>query len=106
VHQPEHGITVFDARGHDAHRPQIEHLLERKLLALHLPVDAVDVFGTSVDLAVDAGGLHHRLERAAQPGDVVLAVGALLGQGGGETTVVIRLQEAEGQVFQLPLELP
>ena len=45
-------------------------------------------------------------ERAAQLGDVALAVGALLGQRRGDPPVVIGLQEAEGQVFQLPLELP
>ncbi len=45
-------------------------------------------------------------ERAAQLGDVALAVGALLGERGGDAPVVVGLQEAEGQVFELPLELP
>ena len=106
VHQAEHRVAVRQARGDDAHRAQVEHLLERELLALHLPVDAVDVFGPAVDLAVDAGGAHHVLERAAQLGDVALAVGALLGQRGGDAPVVVGLQEAEREVFELPLELP
>ena len=49
---------------------------------------------------------HHVLERAAQFGDVTLAVGALLGQRGGDAPVVIGLQEAEGEVLEFPLELP
>ena len=49
---------------------------------------------------------HHVFERAAQLGDVALAVGALLGECGGDAPVVIGLQETERQVFELPLELP
>ena len=49
---------------------------------------------------------HHRLERAAQLGDVALAVGAFLGERRGDAPVVVGLQEAERQVFQLPFELP
>ena len=50
--------------------------------------------------------VHHRLERAAQLGDVALAVGALLVERRGDAPVVVRLQEAERQVLELPLELP
>ena len=60
----------------------------------------------AVDLARDAGGTHHVFERAAQLGDVALAVGALLGQRRGDAPVVVGLQEAEREVLELPLELP
>ena len=43
---------------------------------------------------------------AAQLRDVALAIGALLGQRRGDAPVVVRLQEAEREVLELPLELP
>ena len=106
MHQPERGVAVGHRGRDDAHRAQVEHLLEGELLALHLPMDAVDVLGAAVDLGRDAGGAQHLLQRPAQLGDVALAVGALFGQRGGDAPVVVGLQEAERQVLQLPLELP
>ena len=50
--------------------------------------------------------MHHVFQRAAQRGDVTLAVGALLGQRRGNASVVIGLQEAKGEVLEFPLELP
>ena len=49
---------------------------------------------------ISPASVRHRL------GDVAFAVGALLGERRGNAPVVVGLQEAEGQVFELPLELP
>ena len=57
VHQAERGITVSHGVGDDAHGTQVENLFEGELLALHLPVDAVDVLGAAVDLGRDAAAL-------------------------------------------------
>ena len=80
--------------------------LERELLALHLAVDAVDVFRAAVDLGLDAGLEQLRAQRRAELLDVALAVGAPLVEGGGDVLVLLRLQVAEGQVLQFPLQLP
>ncbi len=106
MHQAQRGITVGHRVGDDAHGAQIEYLLEGELLALHLPVDAVDVLGAAVDLGGDTRGAQHRFQRAAQLGDVALPVGTFFRERRGDTAVVVRVQEAERQVLELPLELP
>ena len=106
VHQAERRVAVRHRGGHDAHRAQVEHLLEGQLLAVHLPVDAVDVLGPAVHLARDAGGPHHVFDRAAELDDVLLAVDALFRERRGDAAIVVGLQEAERQVLELPLELP
>ena len=80
---------------------------KRELLALHLPMNAVDVFGPTVHLGRDAGSRQHARRAPAQNSrDVAFAVGALLRERRGDAAVVVRLQEAERQVLELPLELP
>jgi hypothetical protein len=106
VHQSERGITVGDGVGDDAHGPQVEHLRKGELLALHLPMDAVDVFRATVDFGPDAGGAQHHLQVVAQLGDVALPVDALFRQCRRDPPIVVRLQEPERQVLEFPLELP
>src|SRR6185503_11591147 len=80
--------------------------LERELLALHLPPDAVDVFRPAIYLGVEAGAAQQRLESAAQLGDVALPVCTFFRQRRRDTSIVVRLQEAEREILELPLELP
>jgi hypothetical protein len=103
VHQTEHGIAVFEASGHDAHRPKIEHLIERQLFAFHLSMDAYRCASAARTPRRHAGVSHHLLERTAQRGDVVLALGALLGERGGDAAVVVGLQKSEREILELHL---
>ncbi len=102
VDYPKRGIA-FGYRGDDdAHRPNVEHLLERELLPLHLAVDAVHVFRTPVHLGLDAGGAQLLLQVAAQSFDVAFAIRALLVQRGGEASILFRLEVSERQILELP----
>ncbi len=106
VHHPERGITVRNARDDDAHRPYVEDLLERKVLALHLAVDAVHVLGAAVDLRADGGFAQLVVQVPAQRVDVALTVGALLVERCGDAAVFVGLEIPERKILELPLELP
>ena len=64
------------------------------------------MFRAAVHLGLDAGLVQLRAQHLAQLLDVALAVGAPLVEGGGDALVLIRLEVAERQVLQLPLQLP
>ena len=106
VHQAQRRIAVGHAVGQDAHRADVEHLLEAEVLALHLPPDAVDVLGPAGDLGRDAGLREHAVELRDDRRDVALAVRAPFVQLAGDEHVAVRLEVAKGQVLQFPLELP
>ena len=106
VHDAERRVAFGNRGHHHAHGAHVEQLLEGQLLALHLAVDAVDVFRPAVDLSGDAGRAQLLAQRGAQRVDVVLAVGAPLVERGGHAAVLIGLEVAEGQILELPLQLP
>ena len=106
MHHPERGVALRHPPHHHAHGTHVEELLERELLALHLAVDAVDMFRPAVNLGRDAGRAQLALQLAAQRLDVAFAVGAALVQGAGNPVVLLGLEVAECEVLQLPLQLP
>jgi hypothetical protein len=59
VHDAQRRVAVGHGGHDDAHRPDVEHLIERQLLALHLPEDAVGVLRPSLH-----GGFDARLAQA------------------------------------------
>ncbi len=77
-----------------------------ELLALHLPLDAVDVLrhGRRPRPRCPAAAVRARATRTSL--DVVLAVGAPLVERGGDALVVVRLEVAEREVLEFPLQLP
>src|SRR6185437_1401207 len=87
----QRGVTVTDRPDDDAHRPDVEELLERQLLALHLAVDAVHVFRPAVDLRLNARGLKLGVQPPAELLDVALAIGTPLVEGGRDPPVLLRL---------------
>ena len=105
MHNPQRGVTIFDFRHQNAHRADIVNLRKVEILATHLPPDAVDMLGAAVDIALNTGqqqliahALHHIF-------DVALARQSFLIQQLGDFLVGVRLQVAERQVFQLPLQV-
>jgi hypothetical protein len=58
------------------------------------------------DVGLDAGLGQGRSDALLGVGDEALAVGALLVEQAGDAAVGLGLQVAEGEVLQLPLELP
>ena len=106
VHHPERRVAVRDRGHHHAHGTHVEELLERQLLALHLAVDAVDMFRAAVDLGRDARRTQLLLQLPAQRLDVALAVRTALVQCAGDAPVLLGLEIPEGEVLELPLQLP
>src|SRR6185312_15787577 len=105
MHDPEHRVTIRDAAGEHAQRTDVVQLAEADLLALHLPPDGIDVLGAAVDAGFDAmrGQRLAQLRNAAR--DPRLAVGAPLVQQLRDPAIDVRLQVAEGQVFEFPFPL-
>jgi len=81
-------------------------LFEGELLGLHLAPDAVDVFRSAFDGGFDAGGMQFAAQLRLQLFHVALAFGAPHLEGGGDAFVFGRLQVAEGEIFELPFQLP
>src|SRR5690606_38366263 len=74
--------------------------------ARNLRTDAVDVFRPADDLRRDPRGVQFLAQDAAHFLDVALAIDTLRGEPAGNALVVLRIEVAEAQVLQLPLELP
>jgi hypothetical protein len=106
VHDAERRVALGHRVHHDAHGAHVENFFEGQVLSLHLPVDAVDVLGPPIHLRFHVALLELRAQRGAHLFDVALAIGATLVQRGGDAAIFVGLEVAEGEVFQLPLELP
>ena len=106
MHDAEHRVAVLDLRHQHPQRADVVDLREVQLLGAHLVVDAVDVLGPALDFGADAD----RGQFAAQPldrlVDEALALDPALIEHLRDPFVGFGLQEAEGQILQLPLELP
>ncbi len=73
---------------------------------MHLPPDAVDVLRPAHHLGRDAGARELARDLRDHGIDVALAVDARLVEPAGDAAVLGRLEPAERQVLELPLELP
>ena len=90
----------------DAQRGQVEQVGELQLLLLHLVVDAVEMLGAALDLGVDAllfQALGQHLDRLVHLG---LPLGAVAGDHLRDLFVGFRIDILEGEIFELPFELP
>ncbi len=76
------------------------------MFALHLPPDAVDVLGSTGDFCVDPVIPELFLQRRLHFRDETFAFGAFLPQCAGDRFIGFGIGEAEGEVFQLPFQLP
>jgi len=102
----EHAVAVLDLRHHHAQRAQVEHLLEIEPLAAHFFDDAVDVLGAPLHLGGDALRAQRPLQVLAHLFDVALALDAFFVDAARDVFVGLWLEEAKGQVFDLPLDRP
>jgi hypothetical protein len=106
VQARQHGVAVLLGLDDDAQRAQVEHALEAQALALHLFPDAVEVLGPALHLGVQTQALQLGQQRGACLVHAQFTLQALLVQRAGQRVVGLGFEEAEGQVFQLPLDLP
>ncbi len=105
MHDAQSRIAVAHLIHQDAHGAQVVHLVEAQLLVTHFSPDAVDVLRASADLGSDArvGQLLRQL--GDDLFDEALAIGAPRLQLFGECLIGFGLELAQGQIFQLPLEV-
>src|SRR5690606_30544034 len=106
VDDAERGVAGGDVVDHHPHRAQVVELADRHALLLHLLPDAVDVLGPARYFGVQAVREQCLVEFAFDLLDVALAVAALAVEQAGDAAVGVGFQVAEGEVLELPLELP
>ncbi|MNS55865.1 hypothetical protein D3C72_887100 [compost metagenome] len=106
VHKRQGCVAVLYRGHHHTQSANVEQLLEIQRLAAHLLDDAVDVFGPARHRGTDAVGTQRRFESLAQGHHVQLALHTGFVQQLCYLLIGIGLQKAEGQVFQLPFDLP
>src|SRR5690242_3280285 len=99
-------ITRLDRLDDDAHGANVVELAEGELFALHLAMNAVEVLRPALDLCADAGGGELRAQPLAERGDVAFAIRALLVERERDAVVRLGLEIPEGEVLELPFQLP
>jgi hypothetical protein len=106
VHDAEHRVAVLDVADQHAQRAHVVDFGEVEVLRLHLAVDAVDVLRPANYLGLDAGGGQLALQAGDGFLDELLALDAALVELFRDALVGVRFEEAEGEVLQLPLQVP
>ena len=87
-----------------AHRREVVDLVELAALLRHLVVDRVEVLRAAGDLGRDVDLLELGFEHRRRLADVLLAVGAALGDHRLDLGVLARVQRLEREVLELPLD--
>ena len=106
VDDTQGSVAVLDLVHDHAYRTHIVELAKRQMLALHLAPNRVDMLRTAIDFGVLNPVL---LEQGTQFRhkvlNITLTLDALLTQVARNLLIVIVMEEAEGEIFKLPLEL-
>ena len=105
VHQTEDVIAVGDVVHDDAEGVQVEDLIQRLVLGVHLAVDGVDVLDAAVHLAVHALLVHPRLNFRLGVGQKLLMGGKAGFQLVLDVVIAHRVEVFQRQILQLPLDL-
>src|SRR5205807_6152307 len=105
VHDPQDAVAIAHRLNLDPNRRQVVDLGEVLALAGHLLPDRVDVFRPPGDIGLYAHLLELAAEDLAQVGDQRLALVALPRDPFDDIVVRLGLEVAEGEVFELPLDL-
>ena len=99
-------VAVGNLVDQHAQRVDVVDLLELGALALHLSPDAADVLGPARDVGLDAGLLERLVEHDHGSLDERLALAPMRLELLGQAPVGLGLEHLEGQVLELPLDLP
>ena len=106
VDSPQSLVTLLFGGEDDTHAAHIVNHLEGHALALHLAVDGIDMLGAGGDVCLKAGLLHHLHQADFDRHHLPLALGAAFLEAAGDLVVGLRVDVAQGKVFQFPLDLP
>ena len=105
MHDTQYGVTVR-YRGHqDSHCTNVINLRKANILALHLFPDAVYMFCTASDLCLYVCFFQLRMERIDHLVDIVLTIHTTFIEQSCDLFILLWLQIAKRQIFQLPFEL-
>ena len=105
VHDAEGAVAVADRIGEHADRGEVVDLVELAPALVHLLPDRVEVLGPARDLGPDPHLGQLLVEERDQVVDLRLALEPPLGDAAHQLLVVVRVQDPEGQVLQLGLDL-
>ena len=105
VDDAEHVVAVGHGVDDDAEREEVEHLVHRLILRVHLAVDAVGMLHAAVDLEIrDVLLLQARLNLRLHAVHKGLVLGLLGRERAGDLVVADGVQILEGQILKLPLD--
>src|SRR5690606_347895 len=105
VHDAQRGVAVVDFRNQHAHRKHVVDLAQLQAFFLHFSPDGINMLGAPTEIGLDTGGGQLFAQLVHHMGDVLLAIQAPRMQQGSDLLVLPGLQVAEGEVFQLPLDM-
>ncbi len=105
VQHADRAVAVLDGVDQDAHRGEVEDLVELLAAARHLLVDRIEVLGAAEDLRADRDVAQRLVEDARGLLDVLLAIRAALADERLDLGVAARVQRREREVLELPLHL-
>ena len=105
VDAAQHVIAAGDVVHDDPEGVQVEDLVQGLVLGVHLPIDGVDVLYPAIDGGVDALLPQALLDLMLDARHKLLVGGGALGQLVLDLFIAHRVQIAQGQVLQLPLQL-
>ena len=101
----QHVIALRDIVHDHPEGVQVEDFVQGLVLGEHFAVDGVGMLHPAVDLAADALLLHALLDAQLDGGQKLLVGGGALGHLVLDLLIAHRIQIAERQVLQLPLQL-
>ena len=105
VDAAQHVIAAGDVVHDDPEGVQVEDLVQGLVLGVRLPIDGVDVLYPAIDGGVDALLPQALLDLMLDARHKLLVGGGALGQLVLDLFIAHRVQIAQGQVLQLPLQL-
>ena len=106
MHHAQHPVAVVDVRHQHPHRLHVAHFGKGDGLVAHLPPNAVEVLGAALHFAFDARVRQAELQILANRFHLPFAGLAAAVQIRHHFLVLFRIQVAEGEIFERPLELP
>ena len=106
VDDAERGVALAHVGDEHAQGVDVVDLAELGALAAHLLVDAVEVLRPAGELGLDARRLEGLVQLVHGSPHVRLAGLAMALELAGELPVGIRVEHLEGEVLELPLDLP
>src|ERR1019366_5331839 len=105
VDDAENGVAILHRVGDDAHGVEVVDLVDRDMLALQFPVNAVEAFDAAFDAAGDAGFLEAVAEHAYDPRHESFTGFAAGLDGGADLLVSDGVEKFETEVFEFAANL-